>query len=704
MKNRPPQRKWLRAFASLILTATIATGVALITSKAYSRWVYFDHLTSDDPGRRERGLAYIEQFMNERPQVYTAVCELLATGNFETDLDPLLRDGLIRALVRTKRWNPDIGVGWLKAMMRQAKTGTDHLRAAVAVEIGYRVGWADHPSRYDDQCHQILTVLANDQTPGVRFRALQAAATMPDSIRAELFRHAAQDEHPTIARHAWIMKGLLGDLADLPESIDGMPDEAAIGALWASSMQDDKTSDLAIAAWRSETTSQVVRDFLPVVLGPSAAGEIQSYLVDRINTTWGTTGTDDNVSAWRSVLSVQLDDDARTALANLISRIKAVEFTYRPFANIVNYGPILHDYSQSVMRHVMHSAGLADVYHGGVGSDLETILPDTAQTFSSIVDVVRNTLRPTRRFARSMSPFEAATKPHSQWQRLTDPILAAAISRLAPLEATPPFGVVSEEGSSVHVWQPDEHRRLSELAKFESWPDASVDIDWNERYPDLLRLHAMRVDKSLTLDEAVDYLVFLSELPTMRLMACCVAMDRFSSEDVQTLAATLLDQPEDEQRIAGALLTAMSDSDGKALRFLEQRLELEKAWIPKQHYQLAMWMLGHNEEFTPMVRGLLGHDQIGRTTVQLALLHAGDRLALDDMFDPFHLDLLSLPLLLDQIRFLPVLQRYLPDLPEFSIWGDTMLQQFQADVMRNWYLLNRSKLSFDPASKRFELK
>jgi hypothetical protein len=91
------------------------------------------------------------------------------------------------------------------------------------------------------------------------------------------------------------------------------------------------------------------------------------------------------------------------------------------------------------------------------------------------------------------------------------------------------------------------------------------------------------------------------------------------------------------------------------------------------------------------------------STVYLAMLHSGLIDALDRLLDPLG-RAEGLRRTLDQQRFAPVLRRYLPgEAPPFRLHADPLLQGFQADVLRDWYLLHRARLSFDPDARRWTL-
>ena len=85
-------------------------------------------------------------------------------------------------------------------------------------------------------------------------------------------------------------------------------------------------------------------------------------------------------------------------------------------------------------------------------------------------------------------------------------------------------------------------------------------------------------------------------------------------------------------------------------------------------------------------------DDLPATTILLAKLHRRRAEALDDLLNPRGEPTLDLVELLDHYRWWYVLKHYLPeDAPPFWVWADPQLEQFQIDVLRNWYLVNRHR-------------
>ena len=60
-----------------------------------------------------------------------------------------------------------------------------------------------------------------------------------------------------------------------------------------------------------------------------------------------------------------------------------------------------------------------------------------------------------------------------------------------------------------------------------------------------------------------------------------------------------------------------------------------------------------------------------------------------------------LAMLFDPLRYAGVLRRYLPGMPAFWPWADRATQDFQVEVIREWYLLHRPALRFDAATRTF---
>ncbi|MBI1374004.1 MAG: hypothetical protein GC159_14880 [Phycisphaera sp.] len=273
---------------------------------------------------------------------------------------------------------------------------------------------------------------------------------------------------------------------------------------------------------------------------------------------------------------------------------------------------------------------------------------------------------------------------------------------------------------------------VKRLAELEHTATKSVDsIEFTDDMPLLIRMQAVRVSKSATVDDMLP--VFTAEAPTTRDVACLVAMERFSVEECRELAAKLAASFNDHERMAGAILAgltgappaasstsaaprpSLSDDPDAAYKVPEPtaadlrwwvnvRVSRGDDWVLKQHYLLTLWMWGEaNTQFDPAT--LLLKSKMPRTTTTLALLQGGRLDGMDWMINPFGEPGVGGPeafrILLDTLRYHVVLRRYFPDVPDFWFWADADTQRFQVDVIRDWYLLFRPQLKFDATRRMF---
>jgi hypothetical protein len=196
--------------------------------------------------------------------------------------------------------------------------------------------------------------------------------------------------------------------------------------------------------------------------------------------------------------------------------------------------------------------------------------------------------------------------------------------------------------------------------------------------------------------------LFEAEQPTLRDLAAHIARERFTPQQLQPLALDLIDGFDNNGRMGGAILAGLLPRNEKLVERLRYRAEYATDWIVKQHMHMGLVMQGQTvEQFDPAM--LLLHRSVPPTTVMLSLLHSGRLDGIDWLLNPFGQSPVSLPLLLDQFRYEPVLRRYLPQMPPFWIWADPKVQAFQADVIRDWYLLRRPALVFDAERKVFTI-
>jgi len=229
---------------------------------------------------------------------------------------------------------------------------------------------------------------------------------------------------------------------------------------------------------------------------------------------------------------------------------------------------------------------------------------------------------------------------------------------------------------------------IASLAVLEGLPVGQYTIPLTPDMPDMLRLAAIAVTQNPNPEDLFD--LFASDASTLRDLACIVARDRFSTDQLTKLTASLLHDFNDNAKCSGAILSGLT---GLQTKLLDKKARDEDIWSVQQILKLGLWMQGREPDMKKLAPGLLSRGDLPTTTILLAMLHRNHPMALEYLFNPPGEESTDLIEWLDQHRWWRVLQRYLPkDAPPFWVWADPDLEQFQIDVLRNWYLLNRHKL------------
>lgn len=235
---------------------------------------------------------------------------------------------------------------------------------------------------------------------------------------------------------------------------------------------------------------------------------------------------------------------------------------------------------------------------------------------------------------------------------------------------------------------------LLTLATLEGLPPGRVLIPPDPPPPDIIRLAAV----AATADPSPEPLarLFRQDEPTLRDSACIVAAQRLAREDLVALTHTLLHDYNDTTRISGAILAGLCNEHRQRLA---DSARAERRWLLRQMHRLALWMQGAEEDDTALPIALLGRSDVPRSTVLLALLHRAPATALDHLLNPLGEPEADLRDLLVHHRWWYVLRRYLPPgAPQLWLWADEPLQQFQIEVLRNWWLLRRAGYRSEAAS------
>lgn len=207
-------------------------------------------------------------------------------------------------------------------------------------------------------------------------------------------------------------------------------------------------------------------------------------------------------------------------------------------------------------------------------------------------------------------------------------------------------------------------------------------------------IHLLAVRREPTVNPAMLLPFMASDTPTVRELACMIAIDRLNEADLSELVRRSLLSFEDSAKMAGALLAGLTDSrptrevGSQQVDLLTDRMEHEDIWAVKQVMRLGLWMQGRLPEMDSTAANLLSRNDIPRTHVLLAMLHRGDRTAYEVLFAPRGEPGIDLLQLLSGERWWYILRRYLPtSAPPLPLWADDDWKQMQIAILRDWYLL-----------------
>jgi len=205
------------------------------------------------------------------------------------------------------------------------------------------------------------------------------------------------------------------------------------------------------------------------------------------------------------------------------------------------------------------------------------------------------------------------------------------------------------------------------------------------------------LDPDTTYDlDAIDALLRSPSAP-LRDVGCVLAVRNLEGEVLDRLIAGLLEDEINEAVWSGAILSGMTGTHGEALN---KRIQNETDWLTDRMLWLSLWMRGdkHNGDTSPEL--LLAHADVPRTTVILAVLHRQGPRGLEAMLNPRAEPASDLVELLEDYGWWRVLNHYLPeDAPKWQPGGDVKQHALMTDLLRDWYLVHRHRLSQTGSTK-----
>ena len=570
-------------WSGLVTLALSALAAFALWPQAHQRWM-IHQLTSTELSQRERAINYLIRLGPDNERVQRAAIRKLKIQDQKIFLQ------IVAALDRAGLWNRCTVPtdSWLRWMQHLAVDKDPAARILAARSISTLNHLATN-----QRVQTLIAALTDDPVADVRYNALVAAAVMAGATQGHesygrSIARLTNDLQPAIARHAWIMAGLLSLQIKPTLNYDTDP-EVAEAMLWATVQANPSNTEFALGVLDDSAAKNSIREAAVYALTWSDASKAMHAIHELAQTKPRLINQENLVAIWRAVLGVKSDNIAEQA--------------YLKLSHAMDFSP-------------------------------------------------------------------------TAWL----PLIELAATYRAP---NPP------------VDRPDHQNEsdlLLTLAALEGLRDRRIQFSISNPNPsEQVQLAATAV--SFNPDPAEIEPLFHSLHPTMRDGACLVATQRFSKTQNTALIRSLLNNFDDRAKMSGAIVSGLT---GLHSELLQQRSEVEDVPTVALVMRLGLWMQGRLAKLDKSVEALLTRDDLPTTTILLAMLHRGGRFtpaALDYLLNPHGEPQFDLIELLDQLRWWYVLKPYLPSgAPPLWVWSDPGLEDFQVDVLRDWYLINRNRL------------
>ncbi|MBI1337618.1 MAG: hypothetical protein GC164_11720 [Phycisphaera sp.] len=405
----------------------------------------------------------------------------------------------------------------------------------------------------------------------------------------------------------------------------------------------------------------------------------------------------------------------------------------------------LHDKESAVARHAWIYAGLLRVLSPEVLRDEDWKTADKSVAQAMIWAIARITperpeavvgvlsdpradpaLRQTAAFAlsQSLTPDARVALGEAYDSAQSDPVLRLRCLLASDTLLDQPKPVIGEGGDRAddallaawwfraaqvadaqHPFDPTAMSPLDTLAYIEGSPPGKR---WEHtgEWPVLTCVTAWLGSPGL--DRALVEPALRSDDPTMRDLACVAAS---KCEDVLDMATKLLKTFDENARLSGVIVAGLAGvRPTGTLRDTGQKVDLldyvsqYPDWRLGQYVRLADWLQGrlNDEQATAKhvnpALSLLIRKDLPRSTLLLVSLERDLPGTLDALLVPQgEADVDALLDLFVAKRWWHVLEPHLPDdAPRLWLWGDEGLQRFQIELLREWWVLNRSAYPHTP--------
>jgi HEAT repeat protein len=248
-----PHPGWFAAIAILLLSALVP--VAYLVMPSVDRWLHLRSLTSHDPAKREQAVNYVAHHAADDEHVlHESIARL--------DVADALNFMQIRtALDIAGRWNRQtVGDAAFLRWIDLLTTAEDETSRISAAQLVMQLDdLADDP-----RLATMLAKLIDDPQPDVRFNAMTAAGQFSGSASdgqpyVALIASRRADTEPTIARHAWIMLGLIDPVHGFKAPWRSAPPPVAAAMIWSAMRTNPANPRPALEALRDPAVDPEVR-------------------------------------------------------------------------------------------------------------------------------------------------------------------------------------------------------------------------------------------------------------------------------------------------------------------------------------------------------------------------------------------------------------------------------------------------------------
>lgn len=278
-------------------------------------------LVDSDLAQRERALNYVIRHARLDDAVRIGAIDRLGVSDDTNFLH------IVNALDRAGVWErPTIAVEpWLRWLNILCHDPNIAARVNAAYLIGELPQWVDNV-----QLPEMLGRLLTDPDKEVRYRALVTAGQLSgiatDRKKYEtLIVRATGDDDSEVARHAWIMLGLLKPTSGVVANWRDQEPEVAQAVLWAATYTNQDQPQSAIEAIKDTDVAFAIRAVGVYCLSLSDSDMAHQTLVELIKSHVQSTSTENRLLAWRSVLALSqssgTDGHERETLAEELASV-----------------------------------------------------------------------------------------------------------------------------------------------------------------------------------------------------------------------------------------------------------------------------------------------------------------------------------------------------------------------------------------------